>query len=327
MDGSAGMKEATPQAVSIDTIMPAEMAVRAEQGGVRRASMDPLTVLVLSVMGGAFISFGAIFATTVSAGSQRAALRRGEAVVRDRLLGGVRHGRRRRRRAVHGKQPDRHGLGERQGEDAQPAAELARHLRRKLRRSDRDGRPDVLHHAVHLRRRRGGSGGVDDGQQQGGARLRARIGARHHVQRAGVSGVLDVLQRAHDRRPGRHHHSPDRRVRRRRLRAQHRERLFHSDGALHQGRSARHVLEFDRQDRRGFSGPELDRLLREPGAGGDRQHHWRIAAGRGGLLVRLPAQARPRRHAWRRGREGTRLHRNSDGTMLTNRIFAIVVPG
>src|SRR5687767_14040876 len=69
MEGSAGMKETTPQAVSIDTIMPAEMALRAEQSGVRRASTDPLTVLVLSVLGGAFISFGAIFATTVSAGT------------------------------------------------------------------------------------------------------------------------------------------------------------------------------------------------------------------------------------------------------------------
>jgi formate transporter len=69
MDRSAGMKEAPPQAVSIDTILPAEMAVRAEQAGVHRASMDLLTVVVLSVVGGAFVSFGAIFATTVSAGS------------------------------------------------------------------------------------------------------------------------------------------------------------------------------------------------------------------------------------------------------------------
>jgi len=45
------------------------MAVRAEQNGVRRAGMDGLTVLVLGVMAGAFISFGAIFATTVSAGA------------------------------------------------------------------------------------------------------------------------------------------------------------------------------------------------------------------------------------------------------------------
>ncbi|MBX9841446.1 MAG: formate/nitrite transporter family protein [Xanthobacteraceae bacterium] len=45
------------------------MAIRAEQAGVRRAQMDVLTVFVLSVLAGAFISFGAIFATTVGAGS------------------------------------------------------------------------------------------------------------------------------------------------------------------------------------------------------------------------------------------------------------------
>ena len=59
----------TPRPVTIDTILPADMAVRAEQNGVRRAGMDALTVLVLGVMAGAFISFGAIFATTVSAGA------------------------------------------------------------------------------------------------------------------------------------------------------------------------------------------------------------------------------------------------------------------
>jgi formate/nitrite transporter len=59
----------TPRAVSIDTIMPSEMAARAEEAGVRRASMDHLTVLVLGIMAGACISFGAIFATTVSAGA------------------------------------------------------------------------------------------------------------------------------------------------------------------------------------------------------------------------------------------------------------------
>ena len=59
----------SPQAITIDPIMPPEMAVRAEQAGVRRASLDALTVFVLSVLAGAFISFGAIFATTVTAGS------------------------------------------------------------------------------------------------------------------------------------------------------------------------------------------------------------------------------------------------------------------
>jgi formate/nitrite transporter len=58
-----------PQAVTIDAIMPPEMAARAEEAGVRRASSDRLTTLALSVLAGAFISFGAIAATTVSAGS------------------------------------------------------------------------------------------------------------------------------------------------------------------------------------------------------------------------------------------------------------------
>jgi formate transporter len=59
----------SPQFVTFDVIMPAAMAVRAEEIGVKKAATDPLTVLVLSVMAGAFVAFGAIFATTVSAGS------------------------------------------------------------------------------------------------------------------------------------------------------------------------------------------------------------------------------------------------------------------
>lgn len=58
-----------PQLVTFEAVMPSSMALIAEQSGVKRASADPLTVLVLSVMAGAFISFGAIFATTVGAGS------------------------------------------------------------------------------------------------------------------------------------------------------------------------------------------------------------------------------------------------------------------
>jgi len=59
----------SPQVVTFDAVLPATMAVRAEAWGVKRASTDPLTLLVLSVLAGAFISFGAIFATTVGAGS------------------------------------------------------------------------------------------------------------------------------------------------------------------------------------------------------------------------------------------------------------------
>jgi formate transporter len=58
-----------PQSITFDAILPPAMAIRAEDAGVKRVSMDSLTVLVLSVLGGAFVAFGAIFATTVSAGS------------------------------------------------------------------------------------------------------------------------------------------------------------------------------------------------------------------------------------------------------------------
>ena len=57
-----------PQTVTFDAILPPAMAVRAEDAGVRRAATDLQTIFVLSVLGGAFVAFGAIFATTVSAG-------------------------------------------------------------------------------------------------------------------------------------------------------------------------------------------------------------------------------------------------------------------
>lgn len=57
------------QLVTLDPIMPATMAARAEAAGVARAALDPLTLVALSVMAGAFISFGAIAATTVGAGA------------------------------------------------------------------------------------------------------------------------------------------------------------------------------------------------------------------------------------------------------------------
>ena len=58
----------SPQVVTFDAIMPGDMAIRAEKTGVQKASNDLMTTLVLSVLAGAFISFGAVFATTVSAG-------------------------------------------------------------------------------------------------------------------------------------------------------------------------------------------------------------------------------------------------------------------
>jgi formate transporter len=55
--------------VTFDAIMPAAMATRAEESGVKRVSTDPVTLMVLSILAGAFIAFGAVFATTVGAGT------------------------------------------------------------------------------------------------------------------------------------------------------------------------------------------------------------------------------------------------------------------
>jgi len=71
-DGPYGVETAAasaPQLVTFDALMPAAMAARGEESGVKKISMDAVTLLALSVLAGAFISFGAIFATTVSAGS------------------------------------------------------------------------------------------------------------------------------------------------------------------------------------------------------------------------------------------------------------------
>ena len=55
--------------IRIDALLPAEMATRAEYLGVRKAEMPFLKMFMLAVLAGAFIALGAIFATTVSAGS------------------------------------------------------------------------------------------------------------------------------------------------------------------------------------------------------------------------------------------------------------------
>jgi formate transporter len=59
----------TPLTVTFEAVMPAAMAVLAEESGIKRASLDPMASFVLSVLAGAFVAFGAIFATTVLAGT------------------------------------------------------------------------------------------------------------------------------------------------------------------------------------------------------------------------------------------------------------------
>ena len=55
--------------VHIDSFLPPEMALKAEEAGITKAQMGPRNTFALGVLAGAFIALGAIFATTVSAGA------------------------------------------------------------------------------------------------------------------------------------------------------------------------------------------------------------------------------------------------------------------
>lgn len=54
--------------ISFDAILPAGMATKAEDLGVKKASLKAANMFALAVLAGAFIGIGAIFATTVAAG-------------------------------------------------------------------------------------------------------------------------------------------------------------------------------------------------------------------------------------------------------------------
>jgi formate transporter len=56
--------------VGLDALPPPEMARKAEQVGVTKAGLDAATTFALSVLAGAFIAMGAVFATTATAGGQ-----------------------------------------------------------------------------------------------------------------------------------------------------------------------------------------------------------------------------------------------------------------
>ncbi len=54
---------------TLDALLPAEMAKRAEEVGVRKCGLPFWPLLTLAVLAGAFIALGALFSTTVSAGT------------------------------------------------------------------------------------------------------------------------------------------------------------------------------------------------------------------------------------------------------------------
>lgn len=53
----------------IDALLPKEMAKRAERVGAEKAEQDSLSLLVLGILAGAFVAFGATFAAAVTAGA------------------------------------------------------------------------------------------------------------------------------------------------------------------------------------------------------------------------------------------------------------------
>lgn len=61
--------EPTPR---LDALLPPEMARRAEEIGVRKASMDAVSVLMLAMLAGAFIALGGVFSTVALAGADAA---------------------------------------------------------------------------------------------------------------------------------------------------------------------------------------------------------------------------------------------------------------
>jgi len=63
------MTQPTPPPISLDSLLPPEMAKKAENIGVSKANLGPFRMLALAVLAGAFIALGAIFMTTVTAGA------------------------------------------------------------------------------------------------------------------------------------------------------------------------------------------------------------------------------------------------------------------
>ncbi|NJN95666.1 MAG: formate/nitrite transporter family protein [Anaerolineales bacterium] len=57
--------------ISIDALMPPEMAVKAEDIGVKKARMGWRNLFALAVLAGAFIALGGIFATTLTGRGRR----------------------------------------------------------------------------------------------------------------------------------------------------------------------------------------------------------------------------------------------------------------
>ncbi len=61
--------ERRPPPAQIDAVLPKEMAKLAERAGAEKARQDPIRLLALGALAGAFVAFGAAFAAAVTAGA------------------------------------------------------------------------------------------------------------------------------------------------------------------------------------------------------------------------------------------------------------------
>jgi formate transporter len=75
--------------ISVDAFLPPAMAAKAEDIGVKKANLNALNMFALAILAGAFIGIGAIFATTVSAGSMAISTSAGDAAFKTGLPYGV----------------------------------------------------------------------------------------------------------------------------------------------------------------------------------------------------------------------------------------------
>ena len=63
------MTQPTPPPITLDSLLPPEMAKKAENIGVNKVNLGPFRMLALAVLAGAFIALGAVFMTTTTAGA------------------------------------------------------------------------------------------------------------------------------------------------------------------------------------------------------------------------------------------------------------------
>src|SRR5215203_4534057 len=67
--GNMPVADPNLQERSIDALLPAEIAQKAEAVGVQKTNLDVLSLMALGILAGAFIALGGMFATTVLAGA------------------------------------------------------------------------------------------------------------------------------------------------------------------------------------------------------------------------------------------------------------------